>query len=130
MVFRGFVMNERDFDDGLRQVLVCTYGADCANETQRRHGSATAVYDAIKAARNAAGLNRQLYVVRTSCQGWCEYAPVCTVLPEGKVLRDVAPEGAKNLVKAIVGRDDRSFLDRQIWDFSKSKKDNARDKPK
>jgi len=123
-------MNEHDFDDGLRQVLVCAYGADCAQATQKRHGSPTAIYDAIKAARNAAGLNRKLYVVRTSCQGWCEYAPVCTVLPEGKVLRDVTPEDAKQVVKAIVARDDKSFKDRQIWDFSKSKKENEQGRAK
>ena len=117
-------MNERDFDDGLRQVLVCTYGADCGAASQKRHGSPTAVYDAIKGARNAAGLNRKLYVVRTSCQGWCEYAPVCTLLPEGKVLRDIRPEDAEKFVKAIVGRDDKSFKDKQIWDFSETREEN------
>lgn len=119
-------MNERDFDEGLRQVLVCTYGEDCANASKKRHGSATAVYDAIKGARNAAGLNRKLYVVRTSCQGWCEYAPVCTVLPEGKVLKGVAPEEAPALVNAIVARDDKSFKDKQIWDFSQTREQNLK----
>lgn len=121
-------MNEKDFDEGLRQVLVCTYGADCASASQKKFGSATAAYDAIKAARNEAGLNRKLYVVRTSCQGWCEYAPVCTVLPEGRVLRDVSPEDGKSLVQAIVTRDDKSFKNKQIWDFSLKRDENLKNK--
>jgi len=54
-------MNEDDFDDDLRQVQVCAYGADCANATAQNYGNPTAIYDAIKKARNAAGLNRKLY---------------------------------------------------------------------
>jgi (2Fe-2S) ferredoxin len=121
-------MNENDFDEGLRQVLVCAYGDDCAAATKKRHGSATAIYDAIKSARNAAGLNRNLYVLRTSCQGWCEYAPVCAVLPEGKVLRDIDTKDAAAFVQAVVQRDDKAFKDKQIWDFSKSRKQNLEER--
>ena len=121
-------MNERDFDDGLRQVLVCAYGEDCANATKKRHGSAMAIYDALKSARNAAGLNRKIYVLKTSCQGWCEYAPVCTVLPEGKVIRDLSPEGAKDFVKAVLNHEDKTFKDNQIWDFSKKRDENLKNK--
>jgi (2Fe-2S) ferredoxin len=123
-------MNERDFDDGLRQVLVCAYGEDCARATQKRHGSAKAIYDGIKAARNAARLNRKLYVVATSCQGWCEYAPVCTVLPEGRVLRDVDPAEAYEFVKAAASGDDKPFKNKQIWDFSLSRNENLKNKAK
>jgi (2Fe-2S) ferredoxin len=124
----GEKMNERDFDDGLRQVLVCTYGEDCANATKARHGSDTAVFDAIKAVRKETGLNRKLYVLRTSCQGWCEYAPVCTVLPEGKVVQGITPEGAAEFVRAVVERDDKAFKNEQIWDLSQSHDENMKNK--
>jgi (2Fe-2S) ferredoxin len=121
-------MNENDFDDGLRQVLVCAYGADCAEATKARYGSPTAIYDAIKAARNEAGLNRQLYVVRSSCQGWCEYAPVCTVLPEGRVYKDIEPSEAKSLVQNLVKGTEEGIQGRQVWDFSLSKAENLKQK--
>ena len=123
-------MNERDFDDGLRQVLVCAYGEDCARATQKRHGSPKAIYDAIKAARNAAGLNRKLYVLATSCQGWCEYAPVCTILPEGRVLRDMDPERAAEFVEAAVSGEEKTLQNKQIWNFSLSRDENLKNKAK
>jgi (2Fe-2S) ferredoxin len=121
-------MNENDFDEGLRQVLVCAYGADCAEATKARYGSPTAIYDAIKAARNEAGLNRKLYVLRSSCQGWCQYAPVCTVLPEGRVYRDIKPEEAPKLVQDLAQRREDGLAGRQIWDFSLSKAENLKKK--
>ena len=107
-------MNEHDFDEDLRQVLVCTYGADCANATSKKYGNPTAIYDGIKAARNDAGLNRQLYVVRTSCQGWCQYAPICMVLPEGKVYQDIKPEESVAFVNAVVTADESHFSKRLV----------------
>lgn len=121
-------MNENDFDDGLRQVLVCTYGEECANATRKRHGSDTAVFDALKVARKEAGLNRKLSVLRTSCQGWCEYAPISTVMPEGKVVRDITPEEAADFAKAVVERDDESFKNKQVWDLSLSREENMKNK--
>lgn len=121
-------MNENDFDDGLRQVLVCTYGEDCARATKAAHGNATAIYDAVKASRNEAGFKRKLYVVRTSCQGWCQYAPVCTVLPEGKVYQDLRPEEAESFVRAVVFRDEKRLENKKIWDFSLSRNENYRAK--
>lgn len=121
-------MNENDFDDGLRQILVCAYGEDCANATKKRHGSEFAVFDALKAARKTEGVGRKLTVMRTSCQGWCEYAPVCMVLPEGKIVRDITPESTAEFVKAVVARDDQSFASKQVWDLSKSRDENLSNK--
>ncbi len=123
-------MNENDFDDGLRQILVCTYGEDCASKTKKRHGHAMAIYDAIKSARNDAGLRRELYVIRTSCQGWCEYAPVCQVLPEGKVYRDIDPSEAVKVVAGFTQGEDSLLVDRKIWDFSQTKAKNLENKGK
>jgi (2Fe-2S) ferredoxin len=117
-------MNENDFDEGLRQVLVCSYGADCANATSKKYGNPTAIYDAIKSARNVAGLNRKLYVVRTSCQGWCQYAPVCSVLPKGRVYQDIKPEEAGAFVEAVMEGKEQSFAERRIWDFSQTRAQN------
>lgn len=117
-------MNEHDFDEGLKQVFVCTYGDDCARATKERHGSATAIYDAIKAARNELGLKRRFYVVRTSCQGWCQYAPVCAVMPGHKVYRDIDPKEAPAFVEAVSGGAEKPFQKRQIWDFSRTRDEN------
>ena len=117
-------MNEHDFDEGLKQVFVCTYGDDCARVTKERHGSASAIYDAIKAARNEAGKKRNLYVVRTSCQGWCEYAPVCAVMPGQRIFHDLDPKEAKDFVKCVLAGDEKPFKSRQIWDFSKTRDEN------
>jgi len=123
-------MNEHDFDDGLRQLLVCTYGEDCAAKTKQKHGHAMAIYDALKAARNEAGLKRQLYVIRTSCQGWCEYAPVCQVLPEGKIYRNIDPSEAAKVVAEFAKGEDSLLAGRKIWDFSQSKAKNLENKGK
>lgn len=121
-------MNENDFDEDLRQILVCTYGEECAKATKQRHGSETALFDAMKSVRKAEGLGRKLTVMRTSCQGWCDYAPVCMVLPEGKIVRDVTPEGAAEFVRAVVERDDESFANQQVWDLSRSREENLQNK--
>lgn len=121
-------MNENDFDEGLRQVLVCTYGEECANATRKLHGTDTAVFDAMKQARKDEGLSRKLSVMRTSCQGWCEYAPVSMVLPEGKVVRNITPEEAGAFVKAVARRDDEVFEKNQVWDLSLSREENLKNK--
>lgn len=117
-------MNENDFDEGLRQILVCTLGEDCARASQQRHGSENAVFDALKAARKSEALSRKLTVVRTSCQGWCQYAPMAMVMPEGKVVQDVSPEEAVDFAKAVASRDDQAFENRQVWDLSASREEN------
>ena len=119
-------MNEHDFDDDLKQLLVCSYGVDCARATKALYGESTAIYDAIKVVRNQQNLNRQLYVIRTGCQGWCQYAPVCTVLPGGKVYKDIRPEEAKAFVDAVHQGEEGAFEARRIWDFEKSRVENQR----
>jgi (2Fe-2S) ferredoxin len=111
-------MNENDFDEDLRHILVCTLGEECADATRQCHGSENAVFDAIKAARKSEGLNRKLTVVRTSCMGWCQYAPVSMVMPEGKVVQGVTPEQAAGFAQAVATGNDGEFQDRQVWDLS------------
>ncbi len=121
-------MNENDFDEGLRHIMVCTLGEDCANATKQRHGTENAVFDALKAARKAEGLARKLTVVRTSCQGWCQYAPVAMVMPEGKVVPGVTPEDAADFAKAVASHNDKVFENRLVWDLSQSREENLKNK--
>ena len=113
-------MNENDFDEGLRHIMVCTLGEDCAHATRQKHGTENAVFDALKAARKSEGLGRKVTVLRTSCQGWCQYAPVSMVMPEGKVLQGLTPEQAQAVVKAVAEREDAVFQSQQVWDLSRS----------
>ena len=117
-------MNEQDFNgDRPRQLLVCTYGEDCARELKARDGGAMALADHLKEARTRAGLKRDLYVTKTGCMGWCEHAPVVQLLPEGKVYKDLSPEEAPALVAAMM--DGGSGLeDRLVWDYSQTRAQN------
>jgi (2Fe-2S) ferredoxin len=121
-------MNENDFDEGLRHIMVCTLGEDCANATKQRHGTENAVFDALKAARKAEGLGRKLTVVRTSCQGWCQYAPVAMVMPQGKVVQGITPDQATAFAKAVAEGSDDQFAAQQVWDLSQSRDTNLRKK--
>jgi (2Fe-2S) ferredoxin len=117
-------MNEHDFDgDRPRQLLVCTFGEDCAAALKARDGNPHALGDALKAARTQAGLKRQLYVTKTGCQGWCEHAPVMQLLPEGRIFRSPAPADAAETVRAC--QDGGSALaPRLLWDYSLSRAEN------
>lgn len=117
-------MNEHDFDgDRPRQLLVCTFGADCGAKLKARDGDPQALGTALKEARTAAGLKRQLYVTKTGCQGWCEHAPVVQLLPEGRIFRAPELTQADSVVRACV--DGGSALqERLIWDYSQSRAQN------
>jgi len=123
-------MNEIDFDQGLRHIMVCTLGEDCANATKHRHGTENAVFDALKTARKAEGLGRKVTVVRTSCQGWCQYAPVVMVMPEGKVVQGLTPEESLGFAKAVTSHDDQVFQRQQVWDLSLDRAENLKFKSK
>jgi (2Fe-2S) ferredoxin len=114
-------MNEHDFDgDRPRQLLVCTFGADCAAALKQRDGNAQDLGDALKTARSEAGLKRRLYVIKTGCQGWCEHAPVVQLLPEGRIFKAPEIAGAAATVKACLDGGSR-LLDSQLWDYSQSR---------
>jgi (2Fe-2S) ferredoxin len=117
-------MNEHDFDgDRPRQLLVCTFGEDCAAKLKARDGSATALGDTLKAARTEAGLKRQLYVIKTGCQGWCEHAPVVQLLPEGRVFSSPQLKDAPAMVRACL--DGGAALQKDLlWDYSQSRAQN------
>jgi (2Fe-2S) ferredoxin len=117
-------MNEQDFNgDRPRQLLVCTFGEDCGRALKERDGHAHALSDHLKEARTRAGLKRDLYVIKTGCQGWCEHAPVAQLLPEGRVYRDLSPEEAPALVAAML--DGGSGLEeRLVWDYSLTRAQN------
>lgn len=117
-------MDEHDFDgDRPRQLLVCTFGADCARELKARDGRAEALAEALKEARNAAGLRRELYVTKTGCMGWCSRAPVAQLLPEGKVYAGFRPEEAASLVRACA-RGGAGLEGRLAWDYSRPRAEN------
>lgn len=117
-------MNEHDFDgDRPRQLLVCTFGADCGAALKKRDGSAMDLADVLKHARTEAGLKRQLYVTKTGCQGWCEHAPVVQLLPEGRIFKAPTLEQAPAVVQACL--DGGSALKESlIWDYSLSRAQN------
>jgi (2Fe-2S) ferredoxin len=117
-------MNEHDFDgDRPRQLLVCTYGADCGAALKARDGNPQALADALKAARTEAGLKRRLYVTKTGCMGWCEYAPVVQLLPEGIVLRNFSIEDADAQVRSCLqGAVD--LKDHEVWNYSRTRAEN------
>jgi len=52
----------------------------------------------------------------------------CTVLPEGKVYRDIKPAEGQDLWKALVAKDEKAFAKRLIWDFSQSRAQNQKHK--
>jgi (2Fe-2S) ferredoxin len=111
-------MNEHDFDgDRPRQLLVCSYGEDCGAALKRRDGSALALADALKGARTEAGLKRCLYVTKTGCMGWCEYAPVVQLLPEGRVFRNLGIDEAASVVQACA-KGGAGLEERLVWDYS------------
>lgn len=117
-------MNEHDFDgDRPRQLLVCTYGADCGAALKARDGNPQALADALKEARTEAGLKRRLYVTKTGCMGWCEYAPVVQLLPEGIVMTNLSVEDADAQVRACLqGAVD--LKDHLVWNYSRTRAEN------
>ena len=117
-------MNEHDFDgDCPRQLLVCTFGADCSAKLKERDGNSLALADALKQARNQAGLNRELYVIKTGCQGWCEHANVVQLLPEGRVFKGVTLAQAEAAIQTCL-EGGKGLASQQIWDYSLSRQEN------
>lgn len=117
-------MNEHDFDgDRPRQLLVCSFGEDCAAALKQRDGNALALGDALKAARTNAGLKRELYVTRTGCIGWCEHAPVVQLLPEGKIFKAPALGAVDACIQAC--KDGGAAMEQDLlWDYSRTRAQN------
>lgn len=117
-------MNEHDFNgDRPRQLLVCSFGEDCAAALKQRDGNAMALGDALKAARTNAGLKRELYVTRTGCMGWCEHAPVVQLLPEGKIFKAPALGAVESCVQACM--DGGTAMQKDLlWDYSQTRAQN------
>ena len=121
-------MNEQDFDgDRPRQLLVCTFGEDCAAKLKQRDGNPQALGDALKTARTEAGLKRQIYVTKTGCQGWCEHAPVVQLLPEGRIYKDLRLDEAPAVIQACM-QGGSPLQDRLVWDYSLPRSENQRRK--
>ncbi|HXB98547.1 MAG TPA: (2Fe-2S) ferredoxin domain-containing protein [bacterium] len=117
-------MNEHDFNgDRPRQLLVCTFGEDCAAALKQRDGQAFALADRLKEARTAAGLKRDLYVTKTGCMGWCEHAPVVQLLPEGRIFAAPALKDAPAVVRACLDGGEALAKD-LLWDYSLSRAQN------
>lgn len=119
-------MNEQDFSgDRPRQLLVCTTGADCAAALKRRDGDPMRLADALKEARTQAGLRQELYVIKTGCQGWCQEAPICQLLPEGRIFKDIRVEEAADAVRACLDGG-LKLKGRLVWDYSLSRAENLK----
>ncbi len=117
-------MDENDFDgDRPRQLLVCTYGADCGAFLKARDGNAQALADALKEERTRAGLKRGLYITKTGCMGWCRYAPVAQLLPEGIVVRGLEVGSAAESVLACM--QGGAGLGERVWDYGRTRAENA-----
>jgi (2Fe-2S) ferredoxin len=117
-------MNEHDFDgDRPRQLLVCTYGADCGAALKARDGNPQALADALKTARTEAGLKRRLYVTKTGCMGWCEHAPVAQLLPEGIIFKNLSVEAAGSEVRSCLDGG-RGLEAQAVWNYSLSRAEN------
>jgi (2Fe-2S) ferredoxin len=117
-------MNEHDFNgDRPRQLLVCTFGEDCAAALKQRDGQAFALADKLKEARTSAGLKRDLYVTKTGCMGWCEHAPVVQLLPEGRIFSAPGLNEAPAMVRACL--DGGGALEKDLlWDYSQTRAQN------
>jgi (2Fe-2S) ferredoxin len=119
-------MNEKDFKPDSVTVAVCTDPSYCGRKAKEMgfETGEEATYRSIKDRRNGLGLKGKVLVQRTSCQGWCDYAPVCTLWPSGKVYRGLKPAEAEKFISEAILNDSGHFKDRKIWDFSKSIEEN------
>ena len=81
--------------------------------------------DTLKEVRTAAGLKRELYIIKTGCQGWCQEAPVCQLLPEGRVFKDLRVDEAEKIVQSM-NEGGVDFNDRLQWDYSLSRAENEK----
>ena len=125
-------MDQDDFDgDRPTQILVCTYGADCGAALKARDGSPHDLADALKAARNEAGLKRRISVTKTGCMGWCAHAPVVQVLPRGMVLSGLPTSGATETVQACLADPETApWSARVVWDYGVSRQENEKRRPR
>jgi (2Fe-2S) ferredoxin len=86
-------MNEKDFGDSIKVLYVCTSGPSCSRHGQEDQTAdpeanpfgGRALHDALKMERTLRGHKREIKVVRTGCQGWCDHSPVATAWPSGAV---------------------------------------------
>ena len=123
-------MNEHDFSTQPVAITVCADPAYCGKATVEAHPEAGegAIFLALKAARNELGLKGKVMVQKTTCQGWCDYAPVATVWPDGRVYRDIKPDEAADFIRNAALEDTGAFAARKVWDFRKEKKENQEER--
>jgi (2Fe-2S) ferredoxin len=119
-------MNENDFKSDSVTICVCTDPSYCGRKAKELgfDTGEEAIYRAIKDTRNGLGLKGKILVQRTSCQGWCDYSPVCTLWPSGKVYRGLKPAEAEKFIHEAVLEDKGSYNSRKIWNFTQSVEDN------
>ncbi|MEJ5285090.1 MAG: NADH-ubiquinone oxidoreductase-F iron-sulfur binding region domain-containing protein [Brevinematales bacterium] len=94
-------------------VLVCAGTACEASKSQ-------AIYENLNKEVIAAGLEKEIQVVKTGCFGFCEKGPVVKVLPDETFYVNVKPEDATEIVKEhlVKGRN----VTRLLYDKNQSKK--------
>lgn len=123
-------MNERDFADKVQVIYVCAEGPNCGRhgmadktgDMQANTAGGQALYEALKMERTLRGHKESLKVVRTGCQGMCDYAPVATAWPGGCV-HHVEVADAVPFLDAVesAGRDQA----RQVYDLTRDRAANA-----
>ncbi len=93
-------------------ILVCG-GTAC----ESNHG--IELYEALKGAVEAAGLVKDVQVVRTGCLGFCEKGPIVKILPEDTFYVEVKPQDAADIVNEhiVKGR----AVTRLLYDTNQSK---------
>ena len=119
-------MNEHDFKPNPVNITICADPAYCGRLCQEAGlaGGEEAIFRAFKTIRNELGLKGQVMTQKTSCQGWCDYAPVVTVWPDGRVYHGIKPEEAEAFIQGAALEDKGTFADRKVWDFRLGDKEN------
>ncbi|MCD8089419.1 MAG: NADH-quinone oxidoreductase subunit NuoF [Clostridiales bacterium] len=75
-----------------KQVLVCG-GTGCTSSGSKK------VIEALEAALNEQGIEKEILVVKTGCFGLCALGPIMIVYPEGCFYSQVTPEGVRRIVE-------------------------------
>jgi (2Fe-2S) ferredoxin len=94
---------------------------------KKRDGDLMRLADALKEARTQAGLRQELYVIKTGCQGWCQEAPVCQLLPEGRIFKDLKVDEAPAVIQACM-QGGAPLAERLVWDYSLTRAENQKRK--
>ena len=125
-------MNEKDFKAETCTVNVCTDPAYCGAKARAlgHEMKDETIFRAMKDMRNGLGLKGQVMVQKTSCQGWCDYAPVVTVWPNGNVYAGLKPQDAEKFLTEVVVEGKETFDKKKIWSLTQRPEQNYEEREK